>query len=130
MVSSRARTVSPWTHSVTYGSETKRITGLKSSISMAITRGSSALMAPAMASLTTHTELHLLRVGERRHHRSPPAKLLTASHSPYFSCLKPERIIRRPSSGTMVTMVRASLYLIDENKKIMDERDQFLVLSQ
>ena len=32
--------------------------------------------------------------------------------------------------GTMVTMVRASLYLIDENKKILDERDQFFVLSK
>jgi uncharacterized protein YndB with AHSA1/START domain len=32
--------------------------------------------------------------------------------------------------GTMVTMVRASLYLIDENKKIIDERDQFFVLSK
>ena len=30
----------------------------------------------------------------------------------------------------MVTMVRASLYLIDENKKIIDERDQFFVLSK
>jgi len=32
--------------------------------------------------------------------------------------------------GTMVTMVRACLYLIDENKKIIDERDQFFVLSK
>ena len=32
--------------------------------------------------------------------------------------------------GTMVSMVRASLYLIDENKKIIDERDQFFVLSK
>jgi uncharacterized protein YndB with AHSA1/START domain len=32
--------------------------------------------------------------------------------------------------GTMVTMVRASLYLIDENKKIIDERDQFFVLAK
>jgi hypothetical protein len=27
-------------------------------------------------------------------------------------------------------MVRASLYLIDENKKIIDERDQFFVLAK
>jgi uncharacterized protein YndB with AHSA1/START domain len=33
-------------------------------------------------------------------------------------------------AGTMVTMVRASLYLIDENKRIIDERDQFFVLSK
>jgi SnoaL-like domain len=32
--------------------------------------------------------------------------------------------------GTMVTMARACLYLIDDNKKIMDERDQFFLLSQ
>jgi len=33
--------------------------------------------------------------------------------------------------GTMVTtMARACLYLIDDNKKIMDERDQFFVLSK
>jgi hypothetical protein len=32
--------------------------------------------------------------------------------------------------GTMVTMARAILYLLDENQKIMDERDQFFVLSQ
>jgi len=32
--------------------------------------------------------------------------------------------------GTMVTMARACLYLLDENKKIKDERDQFFVLSQ
>lgn len=33
-------------------------------------------------------------------------------------------------SGAMVTMARACLYLLDENKKIKDERDQFFVLSQ
>lgn len=32
--------------------------------------------------------------------------------------------------GTMVTMARASLYLLDENKKIKEERDEFCVLSQ
>ena len=32
--------------------------------------------------------------------------------------------------GTMVTMARAILYLLDENKKIKDERDEFFVLSQ
>ena len=32
--------------------------------------------------------------------------------------------------GTMVTMARACLYLLDENKKIKDERDQFFVFSQ
>ncbi|GLV60855.1 hypothetical protein KDH_76740 [Dictyobacter sp. S3.2.2.5] len=32
--------------------------------------------------------------------------------------------------GTMVTMVRASLYLLNENKKIIEERDEFCVLSQ
>jgi uncharacterized protein YndB with AHSA1/START domain len=32
--------------------------------------------------------------------------------------------------GKLVTMVRASLYLIDENKKIIDERDQFVVLTK
>jgi hypothetical protein len=31
-------------------------------------------------------------------------------------------------NGTMVTMARACLYLLDENKKIKDERDQFFVL--
>jgi len=30
--------------------------------------------------------------------------------------------------GTMVTMARACLYLLDENKKIKDERDMFFVL--
>jgi len=32
--------------------------------------------------------------------------------------------------GTMVTLARASLYLLDENKKIKEERDEFCVLSQ
>jgi hypothetical protein len=32
--------------------------------------------------------------------------------------------------GKMVTMARACLYLIDENKKIKDERDAFFILSQ
>jgi hypothetical protein len=32
--------------------------------------------------------------------------------------------------GSMVNMVRACLYLIDENKKIIDERDQFFLLSK
>ena len=32
--------------------------------------------------------------------------------------------------GTMVTMARACLYLIDDNKKILDERDEFFVLSE
>jgi hypothetical protein len=32
--------------------------------------------------------------------------------------------------GTMVTMARACLYLLDEKKKIRDERDQFFLLSQ
>ena len=32
--------------------------------------------------------------------------------------------------GTMVTMARACLYSLDENKKIKEERDEFLVLSQ
>jgi hypothetical protein len=32
--------------------------------------------------------------------------------------------------GTMVTLARASLYLLDENKKIIEERDEFCVLSQ
>ncbi|MFI5097941.1 MAG: nuclear transport factor 2 family protein [Candidatus Acidiferrales bacterium] len=31
--------------------------------------------------------------------------------------------------GTMVTMARACLYLVDENKKIKEERDSFFVLS-
>lgn len=33
-------------------------------------------------------------------------------------------------SGTMVTMARACLYSLDDNKKIKEERDEFLVLSQ
>ncbi len=32
--------------------------------------------------------------------------------------------------GTMVTMARAGLYLLDENERIVEERDQFFVLSQ
>ena len=32
--------------------------------------------------------------------------------------------------GTMVTMARAMLYLLDENKKIKEERDEYFVLSQ
>lgn len=32
--------------------------------------------------------------------------------------------------GTMLTMARACLYSVDENKKIKEERDEFLVLSQ
>lgn len=32
--------------------------------------------------------------------------------------------------GSMVTMARACLYSLDENKKIKEERDEFLVLSQ
>ncbi len=31
--------------------------------------------------------------------------------------------------GTMVTLARASLYLLDENKKIIEERDEFCILS-
>lgn len=31
--------------------------------------------------------------------------------------------------GTMVTLARASLYLLDENNKIIEERDEFCVLS-
>ena len=31
--------------------------------------------------------------------------------------------------GTMVTMARAILYLLDENKKIKEERDEYCVLS-
>jgi hypothetical protein len=31
--------------------------------------------------------------------------------------------------GTMVTLARAILYLLDENKKIKEERDGYLVLS-
>ena len=33
-------------------------------------------------------------------------------------------------SGTMVTMARACLCSLDDNKKIKEERDEFLVLSQ
>lgn len=32
--------------------------------------------------------------------------------------------------GTMVTLLRASLYMLDENQKIKEERDEFCVLSQ
>jgi len=32
--------------------------------------------------------------------------------------------------GSMVTMARACLYLLDENKKIKEERDEYFVLSQ
>jgi hypothetical protein len=32
--------------------------------------------------------------------------------------------------GTMVTMARACLYLLDENRKIKEERDEYFVLSQ
>ena len=32
--------------------------------------------------------------------------------------------------GSMVTMARAILYLLDENKKIKEERDEYFVLSQ
>ena len=31
--------------------------------------------------------------------------------------------------GTMVTMARAMLYLLDENKKIKEERDEYFILS-
>jgi hypothetical protein len=31
--------------------------------------------------------------------------------------------------GTMVTMARACLYMLDENKKIKEERDSFFILS-
>lgn len=31
--------------------------------------------------------------------------------------------------GTMVTMARSCLYMVDENKKIKEERDSFFVLS-
>ena len=33
-------------------------------------------------------------------------------------------------NGSLVTMARSCLYLLDENKKIKDERDSFFVLSQ
>jgi hypothetical protein len=33
------------------------------------------------------------------------------------------------AGGTMVTMARACLYLLDEHQQIQDERDQFFVLS-
>ena len=36
--------------------------------------------------------------------------------------------IRLGAGGTMVTLARACLYVIDENKKIKDERDLFFVL--
>ena len=32
-------------------------------------------------------------------------------------------------NGSMVTLARASLYLLDENQKIKEERDEFCVLS-
>jgi SnoaL-like domain len=32
--------------------------------------------------------------------------------------------------GAMVTMARTGLYLLDENKKIKEERDSFFILSQ
>jgi SnoaL-like domain len=32
--------------------------------------------------------------------------------------------------GMMVTMARALLYLLDENKKIKEERDEYFILSQ
>jgi len=32
--------------------------------------------------------------------------------------------------GTMVTLARACLYLLDENKKIKEERDEYFILSQ
>jgi hypothetical protein len=32
--------------------------------------------------------------------------------------------------GSMVSMARAMLYLLDENKKIKEERDEYFVLSQ
>ena len=32
--------------------------------------------------------------------------------------------------GTMVTMARALLYLLDENQKIKEERDEYFILSQ
>jgi hypothetical protein len=38
--------------------------------------------------------------------------------------------IRLGTGGTLVTMVRACLYVIDENKKIKEERDVFFLLSQ
>jgi len=34
------------------------------------------------------------------------------------------------TGGTMVTMARAILYLLDENKKIKEERDEYFILSQ
>jgi hypothetical protein len=36
--------------------------------------------------------------------------------------------IRLGPGGTMVTLARACLYLLDENKKIKEERDMFYVL--
>jgi len=39
------------------------------------------------------------------------------------------RIAMGPN-GSLVTMARSCLYLLDEDEKIMDERDSFFVLSQ
>jgi hypothetical protein len=33
-------------------------------------------------------------------------------------------------AGTMVTMARACLYLVDANRRIIEERDQFFLLSR
>lgn len=46
-------------------------------------------------------------------------------------CAHPGEVQNRPGpGGSMVTMARACLYSLNENKKIKEKRDEFLVLSQ
>jgi hypothetical protein len=68
----------------------------------------------------------------------PAAQLIEPGSLHVLSCVGDEtnaltlvtfKIAMGPG-GTMVTMARSCLYLIDENQKIQEERDQFFFLSQ
>lgn len=44
--------------------------------------------------------------------------------------LRASNRVEQGPGGTLVTMAGACLYLLDEHKKIADERDQFVFLSK
>jgi hypothetical protein len=101
------------------------------------------LLAPDVHATVTSThpklvEVELTGIDNYMEPKTKAAQLIKPGSVQVLSAIGDERSalititfeIALGTGGTMVTMARSCLYLVDENQKIKEERDAFFVLSR
>jgi hypothetical protein len=99
------------------------------------------LLAPDVHALVTGTQrdtAEFTGIDTYMERKKKGAQLVEPGSAQVISALGDERNalilatmrIALGPGGSMVSMARACLYLLDENKKIKEERDEYFILSQ